>query len=86
MKEETYNLLAEAFEQLARGYRQLAQGNVPTEEPQVTIEDVRAVLAAKSQDGKTSQVKALLMKYDADRLSKVKPENYAALFHDAEAL
>ena len=44
------------------------------------------MLAAKSQDGKTKEVKALLMKYDAGKLSGVKPEDYAALLKEAEAL
>lgn len=63
-------------------------GKAGTSEPEktVTIEDVRAVLAAKSQDGKTKEVKALLMKYDAGKLSGVKPEDYAALLKEAEAL
>ena len=63
-------------------------GKTGTSEPEktVTIEDVRAVLAAKSQDGKTKEVKALLMKYDAGKLSGVKPEDYAALLKEAEAL
>lgn len=63
-------------------------GKAGTCEPEktVTIEDVRAVLAAKSQDGKTKEVKALLMKYDAGKLSGVKPEDYAALLKEAEAL
>lgn len=63
-------------------------GKAGASEPEktVTIEDVRAVLAAKSQDGKTKEVKALLMKYDAGKLSGVKPEDYAALLKEAEAL
>lgn len=63
-------------------------GKAGTSDPEktVTIKDVRAVLAAKSQDGKTKEVKALLMKYDAGKLSGVKPEDYAALLKEAEAL
>lgn len=57
-----------------------------TEPKAVTIEQVRAVMAAKSQDGKTQQVKALLKKYGADKLSGVQPEQYADLLKDAEAL
>lgn len=34
-------------------------------EKAVTIEVVRAAMSAKSDEGKTAQVKALLMKYDA---------------------
>lgn len=83
---EIYSSLADIYEQLAYEYRKLAQTNVPTAESTVSIEDIRAVLAVKSQDGKTAQVKELLKKYGADRLSKVKPVAYDALFHDAEAL
>ena len=42
-------------------------------------EQVRAVMASKSQDGKTQQVKALIQKYGADKLSGVQPEKYADL-------
>ena len=49
----------------------------------VTIDQVRAVLAEKSGDGKTQEVKALLYKYDAGKLSGVKPEDYAALMEEA---
>lgn len=56
------------------------------QQQQISIEDVRAVLAAKSQDGKTREVKALLMKYDAGKLSGVKPEDYPMLLKEAEAL
>lgn len=62
---------------------------VPTaeaEEKKITIEEVRAVLAAKSQDGKRKEVKDLLLKYDSGKLSGVKPEDYPALLADAEAL
>ena len=89
---EIYLTLAEGFEKLALGYRALASSSteekvVPaTEEKKITIEDVRAVLAEKSQEGKTHEVKALLMKYDAGKLSGVKPEDYAALLKEAEVL
>lgn len=54
--------------------------------PPVTIDQVRAVLAEKSGDGKTTEVKALLYKYDAGKLSGVKPEDYAALLEEARKL
>lgn len=57
-----------------------------TEEKKITIEEVRAVLAAKSQNGKRKEVKDLLLKYDSGKLSGVKPEDYPALLADAEAL
>ena len=55
-------------------------------DPQITIDQVRAVLAEKSGDGKTAEVKALLYKYDAGKLSGVKPEDYPALLEEAKKL
>jgi len=92
---KVYLTLADGFEKLAAGYRALAEegtspnlvNEAPTkEEPSIDIETVRAVLAEKSRDGKTKEIKALLMKYDAGKLSGVKPEDYASLLSEAEAL
>ncbi|AEG61777.1 hypothetical protein [Desulforamulus ruminis] len=52
----------------------------------VTLEQVRAVLAAKSHDGFTAEVRALLEKHGASRLSEIDPANYPALLADAEEL
>ena len=51
-----------------------------------TIDQVRALLAEKSGEGKTAEVKALLNKYDAGKLSGVKPEDYPALMEEARSL
>ena len=92
---KVYLTLADGFEKLAAGYRALAEdvksqnpvNEEPTkEESSIDIETVRAVLAEKSRDGKTKEIKALLMKYDAGKLSGVKPEDYTALLSEAEAL
>ncbi|WP_294143843.1 rRNA biogenesis protein rrp5 [uncultured Clostridium sp.] len=56
------------------------------EEKSLTLEDVRAVLADKSRKGHTSEVKALLIKHGADKLSEIDPSKYAALLADAEVL
>lgn len=50
----------------------------------ITIEQVRAVLAEKSQDGFTAQVKAPLESFDANKLSAVKPEDYKDLMAAAQ--
>ncbi len=52
----------------------------------LTLEEVRAVLADKSRAGFTEQVKELLKKHGADRLSAVDPTEYKALLSDAEVL
>ena len=55
-------------------------------EPVLTLEAVRAVLANKSRAGYTAQIRSLLQKYGADKLSGVDPANYKALLADAEEL
>lgn len=58
----------------------------PTPEKEITLEEVRAVLAEKSHDGLTAEVRALLLKYGAPKLSGIDPKHYAALMKDAEVL
>jgi FtsZ-interacting cell division protein YlmF len=55
-------------------------------EKEITIEQVRAVLAEKSQAGFTAQVKAILESFDASKLSAVKPEDYADLMAAAQII
>lgn len=96
---DVYLTIADGFEKLAAGYRALAGtasapaeseaapvAETPAEAPEVTIEEVRAVLAAKSENGKRKEVKELLFKYDSGKLSGVKKSDYAALLADARAL
>ena len=52
----------------------------------VPLEKVRAVLADKSRLGHTVEVKALLQKHGAVKLSEVDPAEYAALLAEAEGL
>lgn len=59
---------------------------VSTEEPQLSLEEVRAILAEKSRNGFTAQIRGLLQKYGAKKLSEINPDNYKALVADAEVL
>ena len=52
----------------------------------VTLADVRAVLANKSRAGLTEEVKQLVMKHGAEKLSGVPESEYAALMKEAESL
>ena len=61
------------------------EGPDPKTKP-ITLEQVRAVLADKSQQGLTAEVRVLLEKYGAPKLSQIDPANYAALLADAENL
>jgi len=54
--------------------------------PEVKLEDVRSVLAKKSRAGHTAEVRALLKKYGAAKLSEIDPANYEALMKDAEVI
>ncbi|MEG2647901.1 MAG: DNA ligase [Anaerovoracaceae bacterium] len=58
----------------------------PEPQPQLTLEQVRAVLADKSRAGHTSAVRELLLKYGASKLSQIDPVNYEALLGEAEVL
>jgi hypothetical protein len=61
----------------------------PTQKPEektVTLEQVRAVLAEKSHDGFTAEIRGLLEKYGASKLSQIDPSKYAVLLAEAEAL
>lgn len=62
-----------------------APSPAPEEKP-LTLEEVRAVLAEKSRAGHTAEVRALLIKHGADKLSDINPAEYPALLADAEVL
>ena len=57
-----------------------------TEPKPLTLEQVRAALAEKSRAGHTAEVKALLIKHGADKLSDIDPAEYLALLAEAEVL
>ena len=56
------------------------------EEKTPSLADVRAVLAVKTQNGMTAEVKGLITKYGGSKLSDVDPKYYADLIKDAEVL
>lgn len=58
----------------------------PKEEKPLTLEDVRAMCADKSRKGFTAEVKAILTKHGADKLSEVDPAEYKALLAEVEVL
>ena len=52
----------------------------------ITLESVRAVLAEKSRAGYTAEVRELLLKHGAEKLSEINPTEYPALLAAAEVL
>lgn len=55
-------------------------------EPALSFEDIRAILADKSREGFTGQIRELLQKYGASKLSEVDAKHYKALISDVEGL
>jgi hypothetical protein len=53
------------------------------EKPILKLEDVRKVLVAKSREGYTKDIRSLLIKYGADKLSEINPANYQNLVDEA---
>lgn len=58
----------------------------PKPEKKYTMADVRKKLSGLSSAGKTAEVRELLVKHGANRLSEIKPEDYAVLMEEAENL
>ena len=69
----------------AQKQEQPEKAEVQQESP-ATLEGIRALMAQKTQEGKTKEIKELLQKYGAAKLSAVKPEDYPALMQEAQVL
>lgn len=63
-----------------------SQVKPPETEKAITIEHVRAVLAEKSQSGKQPQVKELITKFGAKKLTDIDTAKYPELLEEAEEL
>ena len=57
-----------------------------TQTPKVSLEEVRGVLAKKSQEGKTTEVRNLIQSYGVTKLSEINEDDYSDLFKKAEEL
>lgn len=82
---------AAAINDVANWLTETFSANKPTEEvsasePALTLEEVRAVLAEKSRKGHTAEIRSLLQKYGADKLSELDPISYKALLAEVEVL
>ena len=83
---ETGEKLVRISEEIRELYT--ASGEKETETSAVTLEDVRAVLARKTRVSKenTEAIRQLLLRHGAQRLSQIKPEEYAAVLKEAEVI
>ena len=94
MKKEFVELVVKDLEMLTSHLKELLvdeedeKVEKPRAEPskKISLEDVRAVLAKLSQHGKTAEVKELIIKYGATKLSDVDEGKYKDLLKDAEGI
>ena len=56
------------------------------EEKKISLEEVRKILADKSRLGHTKQIRELLIKYGANKLSEIDPSKYSSLLQDVGEL
>ena len=79
--------ISDAADWLTKMFSGEAQSeDAPTSPPELTLEQVRAVLADKSRQGHTAEIRTLLQKYGASKLSQIDPAHYKALLAEAEEL
>jgi hypothetical protein len=83
--------IASSVNSIANWLAEQFSGNEPEPEsapvePVLTLEAVRAVLADKSRAGFTAQIRSLLQKHGAAKLSEIDPSHYADLLKEAEGL
>ena len=83
---EAVKWLTEAFGGASETETTQAPEAEPPSKPAITLEQIRAVLAEKSHDGFTAEIRTLLQKHGADKLSLIDPSEYESLMKDAEAL
>ena len=84
-KDKTVKAQPSATEKAQKQAQQESVAEVQQESP-ATLEGIRALMAQKTQEGKSKEIKELLQKYGAVKLSAVKPEDYPALLQEAQVL
>lgn len=52
------------------------------EQKQPTLEEVRALMAEKNREGNREAVKAILFKYEVNKLTSLDPKHYAEVFKE----
>ena len=77
--------LTDLFSGTGDSTEEIKETPIPAE-PLITLESVRAVLAEKSRSGYTAEVKALLEKYGATKLSEIDPKKYHDLLEEVKVL
>ncbi len=86
---EDLRKLADSIQKLGTVASEEATPVQPKEEkekPKISLEQIRGVLAEKSRDGFTAEVREIIKRHGANRLSEVDPVEYEAMITEAENL
>ncbi len=91
LKQQTTNGYIDTFEEIYNPEKDEPKEAPPTEPPPhktkvVTFVELRSRLAEISRSGHTAEIKGLLQKFGAEKLSDVAEADYAALLTEAEGL
>lgn len=73
---------------IADSLSQLFSADEETSAPKkaFTFEEVRGVLATKSREGHTAEIKAILTEFGVEKLSDVEPSKYEELLQKVEVM
>ena len=77
---------ADSLTSLADSLEMKTGANTEKPEAEITFTDLRGRLAEKSRAGHTAQIRDLLKKHGAEKLSEVDKSEYAALLAEVETL
>ena len=87
---DSLTLLAESVKalsaSLAESPQEAQKEQLPKKKQTVSLEKVRGVLAEKSRDGFTAQIREIIQSFGAERLSEIDPEHYEEVLKKAEVL
>lgn len=91
LKQQTTNGYIDTFEEIYNPEKDEPKEALPTEQPPpetktVTFVELRSRLAEISRAGHTAEIKELIARFGAEKLSDVAEADYAALLTEAEGL
>lgn len=79
--------LVSGYKKISLGYLELSKLiDNKSKINDVNIRAISAILAEKSKEGKTKKIKALLKKYNAEKLIEVKEKDYLRFIEEAKIL
>jgi hypothetical protein len=83
---EQTNKVADAVAEATSTITDEAISEAASNKPTVTLEQVRALLAEKGMAGHNAEVRALIERYGAKKLSEVSPVHYGKILEEAGAI